>query len=549
MLNNNKKIDFGWQFLRNYAVVRLILSLFLLLFPYIFQAQDNLYDIDTYTSAAISYLIIASLLIFMAFVEHKFRFQAILHPFVDIIFLALLAYAGNDNTAVYVVMMSLVSIVGLFLTRHRGGLLYGLLACAAVVIIRSYRQDSISLSDFSDLSLQVAGILAVIVLGNILARRMTDYEVETIEQHHSIQKMHQLNKQIIDKMNRGVIVVDKDHIIQHINQTAWYGLGLPENPIGKVLKDISDELDYQLHTAQKGAINKGAINKRTAKTESSRKINHQKDNSLNHEEGLPFRATNTGPQLLPHFISLTDSDKTLVTLDNYSEVIKRAHQLKLASLGQLTANIAHEVKNPLSAVSQASQLLAEQEQATAQEIELIEIIQRQSKRINDIIDNVQKVSKSKAPNREAIVLKRFINRFIKEYQQGLNQVAIITVEDINEELMVTFDQSQLKQVLSNLFDNGLKFSFINTQEYRLHITAGQDPVSDDLFLDVIDEGTGVNLEQHDKIFEPFFTTGHDGTGLGLYISKELCEANQARLDCIPVAFGGACFRISFDGYN
>lgn len=524
MLNNNKKIDFGWQFLRNYAVVRLVLSLFLLLFPFIFQAQDNLYDIDTYTSVAISYLIIASLLIFMAFVEHQFRIQALLHPFVDIVFLGLLAYAGHQNTAVYIVMMSLVSIVGLFLTRHRGGLLYGLLACAAIVLIKSYRQDSISISDFSDLSLQIAGILAVIVLGNILARRMTDYEVETIEQHHSIQKMHQLNKQIIDKMNRGVIVVDKNHIIQHINQTAWYGLGLPENPVGKVLKDISDELAYQLQKAQK-------------------------DNTLNREEGLPFRATNTGPQLLPHFISLADSDKTLVTLDNYSEVIKRAHQLKLASLGQLTANIAHEVKNPLSAVSQASQLLAEQEQATAQEIELIEIIQRQSKRINEIINNVQKVSKSKPPNREAIVLKRFLNRFLKEYQQGLNETVIITVEDINEELMVAFDQSQLKQVLSNLFDNGLKFSFINTKEYRLHITAGQDPMSDDLFLDVIDEGTGVNIEQHDKIFEPFFTTGHDGTGLGLYISKELCEANQARLDCIPVAFGGACFRISFDSYN
>ena len=115
--------------------------------------------------------------------------------------------------------------------------------------------------------------------------------------------------------------------------------------------------------------------------------------------------------------------------------------------------------------------------------------------------------------------------------------------------MVVFDQSQLKQVLSNLFDNGLKFSFINTKEYRLHIVAGQDPVSEDLFLDVIDEGTGITLEQKEKIFEPFYTTAHDGTGLGLYISKELCEANQARLDCIPVAFGGACFRISFDSYS
>lgn len=528
MLNNNKKIEFGWQFLRYYSVVRLILSLLLLLLPYIFSAQDHLHDADTYTSVAISYLIVANLLLFMAFVEHQFRIQALSQPMVDILFIGLLAFSGNQNTAVYIVMMSLVSIVGLFLTRHRGGLLYGLFACAAVVLIHHFRTDSVSIADFSELSLQIAGILAVTVLANILARRMTDYEVETLEQSQSIYKMHELNNQIIDKMNRGVIVVDTDNSIQHINQTAWYGLGLPENPIGKPLKLVADDLAYQLEKARQDKNGAGR---------------------LDSEEGLPFRATNTGPQLLPRFISLVEGEKTLITLDNYSEVMKRAHQLKLASLGQLTANIAHEVKNPLSAVSQATALLSEREQASPEDQELIQIIQRQSRRINEIIENVQKVSKSKPPNREAIVLSRFINQFIKEYKQGLKYEPLITLEDIDEDLMVAFDQGQLKQVLSNLFDNGLKFSHINTKEYRLHVTAGQDPISGDLFLDVIDEGTGITLEQKEKIFEPFYTTAHDGTGLGLYISKELCEANQAHLDCIPVAFGGACFRISFDSYN
>ena len=529
MLNNNKKIEFGWQFLRYYSVVRLVLALLLLLLPYIFNAEKNLYDVDTYTSVAISYLILANLLLFMAFVEYQFRTQALSHPLIDIVFIALLAYSGNQNTAIYILMMSLVSIVGLFLTRHRGGLLYGLFACGAVILIRYYREDNISISDFSDLSLQIAGILAVTVLANILARRMTDYEVETLEQSQSIHKMHQLNSQIIDKMNRGVIVIDAENTIQHINQTAWYGLGLPENPIGKPLKLVADELSYQLE-----------------KVRSGRK---QSTNEFDTEEGLPFRTTNTGPQLLPRFIPLVEGERVLITLDNYSEVMKRAHQLKLASLGQLTANIAHEVKNPLSAVSQATALLAEKDYIPNEDNQLIEIIQRQSKRINEIIENVQKVSKSKPPNREAIVLNRFVKRFIKEYCQGLKFEPGITLEEIDEELMVAFDQGQLKQVLSNLFDNGLKFSYINTKEYRLHIAAGQDPVSGDLFLDVIDEGTGVTLEQKEKIFEPFYTTAHDGTGLGLYISKELWEANQARLDCIPVAFGGACFRISFDSYN
>lgn len=532
MLDNNKKIDFGWQFLRYYAVVRLILSLLLLLSPYIFKAQSQLFDAETYTSSAISYLIIACLLLFMAFVEHQFRVQALAHPLVDILFFGLIAYSGYENIAVYIVLMCLVSIVGIFLTRHRGGLLYGLFACASIVLIRHHREDNINIADFADLSLQIASILAILVLANILARRMTYYEVETIEQRHSIQQMHQLNSQIIDKMNRGVIVVNQNNLIQHINQTAWYGLGLPENPIGKSLKEVADELEYQLQKTHK-------------------ETTADNNKPLDYEEGLPFRATSTGPQLLPRFIALVQGEKTLITLDNYSEVMKRAHQLKLASLGQLTANIAHEVKNPLSAVSQATQLLAEQEQeqATAQEKELIEIIQRQSKRINKIIENVQKVSKSKSPNREAIVLQPFVDSFIKEYKQGLNFDAGITFEGIDESLMVVFDQSQLMQVLSNLFDNGLKYSHLNIQQYRLHIATGYDPISEDVFLDVIDEGSGISLDQKEKIFEPFYTTAHDGTGLGLYISKELCEANQARLDCIPVAFGGACFRISFDSHS
>ncbi|WP_223669099.1 sensor histidine kinase [Kangiella shandongensis] len=524
MRNNNKKIEFGWQFLRYYAVTRLILCLLLLLLPFLFQAQDKLYDADTYTTAAISYLIVASLLLFMAFVEHQFRIQSIIPPILDIFFIGLLAYAGYQSTSVYILIMSLVAIVGIFLTRHRGGLLYGLLACGAIIVIRNYRLDDISITDFSDVSLQIAAILAVSVLANTLARRMTDYEVETIEQQHSIHNLHTLNKQIIDKMNRGVIVVDRDYKVQHINQTAWYGLGLPENPVGKPLKTIADELAYQLETSTpvQGDLTR---------------------------EGLPFRATNTGPQLLPHFIPLVKGEKILITLDNYSEVLKRAHQLKLASLGQLTANIAHEVKNPLSAINQASQLLAETENLSQEEKELTAIIQRQSKRINEIIENVQKASKSKPPKRQQFLLHDFIKSFTQEYQQGLNFQPSMTVENIEDSLTVHFDKSQLKQILANLFDNGLKYSYQNTKEYRLHIVAGQDPISGDLFLDVIDEGPGVSLEDKDKIFEPFYTTAHDGTGLGLYISKELCEANQARLDCIPVAFGGACFRISFDNYQ
>ncbi|NVK21639.1 MAG: two-component sensor histidine kinase [Kangiellaceae bacterium] len=524
MLDNNKKIDFGWQFLRYYSVIRLLITLLLLLLPFIAKTEAQLFDNDLYTSAAISYVILASLLLFLSFVEHQLKVQSFVQPLTDIIMLSLLAYSGQENTAGYLILMALVAIFGLLLVRHRLGLIYGLLVCISIVLVAKYREESLTQADLSALSLQIAAILAVTLLGNILARRLTHYEDETAEQRQSIANMHRLNAQIIEKMNRGVIVVDQNKNILHINQTAWYGLGLPENAIGKPLKAIADELDYQFDRSN---------------LKNSNKI----------KEGLPFRATNTGPQLLPRFVSLIDEKMTMITLDNYSEVIKKAQQLKLASLGQLTASIAHEIRNPLSAINQASQLLSERDSVNEQEKDLVDIIERQSKRINEIIDNIQKVSKRKPANRQALLLDRFLASFIKEYQQGLQFNAEISLNSVEPDLMVVFDQSQLKQVLNNLFDNALKYSFINTNHYRVHLSAGKDPVSESLFLDIIDEGVGVSIEEKDKIFEPFYTTNHDGTGLGLYISKELCEANHARLDCIPVAFGGACFRISFESYD
>lgn len=517
MFDNNKKIDFGWQFLRYYSVARLIIALLLFLLPFIAKSQGGLYDQDVYTTAAISYVILASLLLFLSFVEHQFHIQAYSQPFTDILMLSLLAYAGQSDSAGYIVLMALVAIFALLLVRNRLGMLYGILVSIGLVLVYRIREGEFDQTFYSEVSLQIAGILVVTLLGNILARRLTYYEEETAEQQRSIAHMHRLNSQIIEKMNRGIIVVDDQNRIRHINQTAWYGLGLPDTPIGKPLAIITDDLDYQLRRA----------------------------NRTSHE-GLPFRATSTGPQLLPRFIPLNTNDMTLILLDNYSDVIKKAQQLKLASLGQLTASIAHEIRNPLSAINQSIQMLLESVSENPQEQQLMEIIERQSKRINEIIDNIQKVSKRKPPERQILVMDRFLPSFIKEYQQGLQEPATITTEGVESGLKVAFDQSQLKQVLSNLFDNALKYSHLNTNQYQLHLAAGRDPLSGDLFLDVIDEGVGVSMEEKDKIFEPFYTTHHSGTGLGLYISKELCEANQARLDCIPVAFGGACFRISFD---
>ncbi len=515
--DSHKKIELGWQFLRYYSLLRVVIAFFLLISPFIFQTKTEFNNPQLYNSIAISYMIVATLLLFIALAEQRFWLMSFIQPTIDIAFLVALAFFGSKDTSAFAVLMALVSIFALLLLRHRWALLYGVSAAAFLFLISWFKNKGLHSDNYLELSLQAFAILTVSLLGNILARRLTNYESEAIENSYLINDMHQLNGKIINNIKRGFIVITEDGTTLYINKVAWYYLGNPTSPIGQNLKLIAPELYQQIFEMQS-----------------------------NEHEGTIVKTSVSGPRLLPKFVKLANDNKILITLEDYAKISKRIQQAKLASLGQLTASIAHEIRNPLSAINQASQMFDELEGTSQQEKDLLKIIQRQSKRINNIIENVQMVSKRKAPIRQKLLLNRFLQSFIHEFKQGLSYNAEFFVNPISEELKVNFDQGQLKQVLSNLFDNGLKYSFINTKKYTINISANQDPKTNQTFLDIIDDGTGISVNDIEKIFEPFYTTDHDGTGLGLYISKELCEANGAQLDCIPIAFGGACFRIVFD---
>lgn len=516
-MEQDQKIELGWQFMRYYSLIRLAVALYFLISPYFFQSQQAFHNPELYSSIAIGYLIASSLLVFISLSEQRFNLMSIVMPMVDIGFLSLLVYAGVNETAAYSVIMAIVSVFAILLIRHRLALLYGVAATFALFIVHWQKNDGIANTDFMDLSLQAFAILTVSLLGNFLARRLTNYESEALENSYLISDMHQLNSSIINNMKRGLIVIAEDGTTLYINKVAWYYLGNPAGPVGKSLKQIAPELFSQIENMHNDEL-----------------------------EGTLFKTDKSAPRLLPKFVKMANDDKLLIILEDYSDISKRIQQAKLASLGQLTASIAHEIRNPLSAINQASQMFDEIEGASQQERDLLQIIQRQSKRINNIIENVQMVSKRKTPVRQEIYLHRFLQSFIQEFKQGLKYSASIFINPIDENIKVKFDQGQLKQILSNLFENGLKYSYINTKEYSINLTADVNKQSKQIYLDIIDQGVGIAIEQVDKIFEPFYTTNHDGTGLGLYISKELCEANGAQLEAIPVAFGGACFRIIFD---
>jgi two-component system sensor histidine kinase PilS (NtrC family) len=242
-----------------------------------------------------------------------------------------------------------------------------------------------------------------------------------------------------------------------------------------------------------------------------------------------------GPVLRPGFIPLARGSHrhTLVFLDDLSQISQQAQQLKLAALGRLTAGIAHEIRNPLGAISHAAQLLLESEELTAADRRLNQIIHDQSRRMNLVIENVLQLSRRRQTEPQLLDLKQWLEAFVVNLRDELTAGQSVHMDIGAGVLSTQMDAEQLQQVMSNLVQNGLRYSGQLHEHAQVWLRLFQAPYSELPTLDVLDDGPGVAEEHLAKIFEPFFTTESKGTGLGLYLSRELCEG------------GGSCMRMTF----
>jgi len=242
-------------------------------------------------------------------------------------------------------------------------------------------------------------------------------------------------------------------------------------------------------------------------------------------------------------LKLEGEFEILIFLDDVSMLRQRAQQLKLASLGRLTASIAHEVRNPLGAISHAGQLLSESTSISPDDIRFTKIILDHSQRVNNIIENIMSISRRKQTEPVGIDLRSWLENFIKEFEAGQKlDTGAISLHNTVDKINAWMDPGQLHQVLWNIIENGIRYSRgIPLIELKYSIREEtQRP-----FIDVIDHGPGIQAEIEEQLFEPFFTTNSKGAGLGLYIARELCEANQATLSLHRNTSDGCCFRINF----
>jgi two-component system sensor histidine kinase PilS (NtrC family) len=255
-----------------------------------------------------------------------------------------------------------------------------------------------------------------------------------------------------------------------------------------------------------------------------------------------------GTVIRPHFVALSESGAgpALIFLEDTSVIADRLQQSKLASLGRLSASIAHEIRNPVGAMSHAGQLLRESPTLTDDDRHLTEIIEKNGIRVSHIIENVLQLSRRDTTRQERFDVVGWLRGFVDEYVQTMQITpSLFQVSSGAGEIEVQFDPSHLHQVLWNLADNAVRHGASSQSASTVDVRVGRIAATGRPFVEVADRGNGVDPAQAERIFEPFFTTGTGGTGLGLFISRELCQTNGAALLYEPRPGGGSIFRIIF----
>ncbi|MFK7816645.1 MAG: PAS domain-containing sensor histidine kinase [Gammaproteobacteria bacterium] len=416
---------------------------------------------------------------------------------------------------------------GSLLLPGRTALLFASLATLAILLHEIYADlyGLFNTTAYTQAGLLGAALFATALLAITLAHRATESAKLAAQRGVDLANLAKLNEHLINRMEAGIMVIDDNGIIHMHNHAAWKLLDQPDINEQTKLIEISAPLYDVYKSWTKVAENP----------------------SFRNHLGKLKRANQADLQVRIVPVGLRKHDRgSVIYLNDNTEIDKQVQETKLASLGRLTASIAHEIRNPLGAISHAAQLLDESSELHKADKRLATIIQDQSIRLNNIINNVLRLSRRERTKPEKIQingwLQKFIEEFIRTNDLQKNQIVLNTTPIDG---IVMMDPDNLHQVLWNLCKNAKKYAVAQGNSVHIQLSANCNHEESLPHLDVIDNGPGINSDHQSQLFEPFFTTSDTGTGLGLYLSRELCKNNGGNLRYISLADGGSCFKIEF----
>jgi two-component system sensor histidine kinase PilS (NtrC family) len=443
--------------------------------------------------------------------QPAFRLQAYFQFGMDAILVTLLSSAsGGITSGLYLMLLVSVAAAGIVLPG-RISLLFA--SFGTLLALGEHTASHVIYPGVTGSFTQV-GILGIALFStglmiNVVVNRMKQAEARARKQAANLLKLSKLNELVVANLQTGIIVTDSMGNIQLTNDKARSMLSIEG---GSNLAQISELLYERLLRWQNGI-----------------------------DDEDPVQFSRHGPNIELRFVLVSEKTdvSVVIFLEDLSQTERQAHHLKLAALGRLTSAVAHEIRNPLGAIGHAGQLISESKNLTSTDRRLAEIINQQSERINSVIKSILGLSRPNMRKPLLIDIDEWLNHFKRVFHHTHGDADdIIQLQKTNQHVYV--DPDHLHQVMTNLCENGLRYG----NSHKVSISGGVLPRSGAPYIDVANDGPEIPMELREKIFEPFFTTESKGTGLGLFLSRELCHDNDARLDYVDTPNGGR-FRIQF----
>lgn len=438
-------------------------------------------------------------------IQQAFLLQLYFQFFVDLVLLGIMLFASGGITSGISLLLLFSLTIYCFMVR--GITPYFLAAICTLIILANEVYASLTLQIY-DKHLLMGGLHGVVFFGiaaltQLLSRRLDESETLANQRFVALSNLEQINELVVNRVQSGLMVIRDDRRIMLFNQKI--ADIFQTSPSSKSLlinfsAQLNDCLDFWL-------LDKNSPNLRI------------------HQPGSPYA-------LIPEFTRLhLDEPLILITIQDTSSASKQLQSQKLTSLGRLTASIAHEIRNPLSAINHAAQLLEESDALPATDVRLTTIIQQQAKRMNAMVENILQLSKKTKSTPEPVQLNTWLEQFKTQFCSDTHMPSERFKLNIAPHLIGAFDKTQLHQIVWNLCFNSTKYGKDEDGETTIHIHSSEDDTYAKLII--FDDGQGIPSDIVEHIFEPFYTGQHnqqDSTGLGLFIAHELCSINHGKLE-------------------
>jgi two-component system sensor histidine kinase PilS (NtrC family) len=443
----------------------------------------------------------------------------------DLITVTVLVHAsGGISSGLGGILVVTTGSLALLLSSERA-LLLAALSTLALLLEQTLAQlgGMTTAAQFAPTGILGAVIFVITAVVQALRTRIVETEALAEQRGLDLRNLVELNEYIIQHLRESIVVVDGDDRVRLINESALKLLGSGADAVGREIGDVSTNLATQLRS-------------------------WRHDSAEYDKARSAFQSSDGATTIQPHF-ALLGPDRgggIMVFLEDTSLISERVLQAKLAALGRLSASIAHEIRNPIGAMSHAGQLLAESSTISADDQRLTDIIRVNARRVSQIVDSVLTLTRRGKTRQQRLPLEQWLEEFALEFTQTLELFeGSITVHGTDGEIEGWMDPTHLHQVVWNLCENAVKYASVAAGAIAVDLHCGVLEASGRVYLDVADRGPGIPPEQAEQVFERFYTGQPGGTGLGLYISRELCERNGAHLRYQARPGGGSVFRVIF----